>query len=201
MTDKSTDEKDKAGGTIEIWKKTIDVQQHFNDLELRIRNFALVVVGAVLALGGYAIKESVHTTIFNKEINSAGLIIWSAIIPLIAFYFMDRWWYHRLLKGSVNAGITIEKKLKELGYEIALSSEISKASPFEWRLWGRKINPNSKWWKLPVRRMHSENKMDFFYTTLVITLFVIGGVLILGTDPSKSTGPKNPPATTNLHQL
>ena len=26
---------------LEIWKKTIDVQQHFNDIELRIRNFAL----------------------------------------------------------------------------------------------------------------------------------------------------------------
>jgi hypothetical protein len=31
---------------VEIWKKTVDVQQHFNDLELRIRNFALAVLGA-----------------------------------------------------------------------------------------------------------------------------------------------------------
>jgi hypothetical protein len=26
---------------VEAWKKTVDVQQHFNDLELRVRNFAI----------------------------------------------------------------------------------------------------------------------------------------------------------------
>jgi hypothetical protein len=35
-----------AAGQIEIWKKIVDVQQHFNDLELRVRNFALIVTGA-----------------------------------------------------------------------------------------------------------------------------------------------------------
>ena len=39
-----------AMGQIEIWKKIVDVQQHFNDLELRIRNFALIVTGAFLVL-------------------------------------------------------------------------------------------------------------------------------------------------------
>ena len=29
-----------AAGQIEIWKKIVDVQQHFNDLELRVRNCA-----------------------------------------------------------------------------------------------------------------------------------------------------------------
>lgn len=44
-------------GQIEIWKKIVEVQQHFDDLELRIRNFALIVTGAFLGLGGYAIKD------------------------------------------------------------------------------------------------------------------------------------------------
>ena len=28
---------------VEIWKKVIDVQQHFNDIELRIRNMAITL--------------------------------------------------------------------------------------------------------------------------------------------------------------
>jgi len=33
---------------VEIWKTIIDVQKHFNELELRIRNFAILALGAIL---------------------------------------------------------------------------------------------------------------------------------------------------------
>src|SRR4051795_1622721 len=92
-----------APGQIEIWKKIVDVQQHFNDLELRIRNFALIVTGAFLGLGGYAIKDGGIINAFGWEVSIAGLVVVSAIFPLLAFYFMDRLWYHRLLDGSVQA--------------------------------------------------------------------------------------------------
>ena len=42
---------------------------------------------------------------FGVTVSVAGLVVFSAIVPLFAFYFMDRLWYHRLLDGSVNAGI------------------------------------------------------------------------------------------------
>jgi len=76
--------------SLEIWKKIVDVQQHFNDLELRIRNFALAVTGAFLALGGYAIKEPVFVTLFGFNISVASVIVFGAIFPLFAFYFMDK---------------------------------------------------------------------------------------------------------------
>jgi hypothetical protein len=84
-----------AAGQIEIWKKIVDVQQHFNDLELRIRNFALIVTGAFLGLGGYAIKDGGAINAFGHEVSIAGLVVFSAIFPMFAFYFMDRLWYHR----------------------------------------------------------------------------------------------------------
>ena len=87
----------RAAGQIEIWKKIVDVQQHFNDLELRIRNFALIVTGAFLGLGGYAIRDGGIINAFGFEVSVAGLVVLSAIFPLFAFYFMDRLWYHRLL--------------------------------------------------------------------------------------------------------
>ena len=164
---------------LEMWKKTVEVQQHFNDLELRIRNFALIVVGALLALGGYAVRETVTLSVLGLNLSAAGLIIWSALIPLAAFYFMDRWWYHRLLKGAVAAGIPLEAALKEKGYPIALGEEISKASPFEWRIWGRKGQEDDcPFWKFPKRNMHSESKMDFFYFALGLAIFLVGLSLI-----------------------
>ncbi|MEQ9565791.1 MAG: hypothetical protein RLN85_08275 [Pseudomonadales bacterium] len=164
---------------LELWKKTVEVQQHFNDLELRIRNFALIVVGALLALGGYAVRETVTRSVLGFSLSAAGLIIWSSLIPLAAFYFMDRWWYHRLLKGAVAAGVPLEKELKEMGYPVALGREISAASPFVWRLWGRKDeNDETPFWKLPRRKMHSESKMDFFYLSLGLAIFLVGWSLI-----------------------
>ncbi len=158
-----------APGQIEIWKKIVDVQQHFNDLELRIRNFALIVTGAFLGLGGYAIKDGGVINAFGCEISIAGLVVVSAIFPLLAFYFMDRLWYHRLLDGSVQAGIEAETALKAFGYTVNLGSQISAKSPFSLWVFGRAI--------------HSKTKMDIFYLMLVVTLLVVGGGLAFGVRP------------------
>ena len=155
-----------AAGQIEIWKKIVDVQQHFNDLELRIRNFALVVTGAFLGLGGYAIKDGGIITVFGLEMSVAGLVVVSAIFPLLAFYFMDRLWYHRLLDGSVMAGIEAERILNDLGYKVNLGSEIKNKSPFTMWVLGKRI--------------HSKTKMDFFYGVLVLTLLFVGSCLAFG---------------------
>lgn len=158
-----------AAGQIEIWKKIVDVQQHFNDLELRIRNFALIVSGAFLGLGGYAIREGGVIQFVGLEVSVAGLVVLSAVIPLISFYFMDRLWYHRLLEGSVAAGIKAEEALRGLGYEVHLGSQISEKSPFTvWRT---------------SYRVHSRSKMDFFYLLLILTLLGLGTGLAFGIHP------------------
>jgi len=33
-----------------VWKTTVGVQQHFKDIELRIRNYAITVMGAFLGV-------------------------------------------------------------------------------------------------------------------------------------------------------
>ena len=121
-----------AAGQIEIWKKIVDVQQHFNDLELRIRNFALVVTGAFLGLGGYAIKDAGIINAFGLEVSIAGsVVLSSAIFPLFAFYFMDRLWYHRLLDGAVTVGIEAEVRPKRTISAIrsTLGSKILRTQP------------------------------------------------------------------------
>jgi len=159
-----------GAGQIEIWKKIVDVQQHFNDLELRIRNFALIVTGAFLGLGGYAIKDAGVVKLLGFEVSIAGLVVVSAIFPLAAFYFMDRLWYHRLLDGSVYAGIEAETALKELGYKVDLGSKIKQHSPF-------------KLWLTKKTMIHSAMKMNLFYAILAGSLLVVSAFLGFGIQP------------------
>ncbi|QTH21582.1 hypothetical protein HRJ34_25270 [Rhizorhabdus wittichii] len=168
-----------GAGQIEIWKKIVDVQQHFNDLELRIRNFALIVTGAFLGLGGYAIKDAGVVKLFGLEISIAGLVVVSAIFPLAAFYFMDRLWYHRLLDGSVYAGIEAETALKDLGYKVDLGSKIKEHSPF-------------KLWITKKKMIRSATKMDLFYAILAGSLLLVAGFLGFGIRP-QAVGGKTPP--------
>lgn len=169
-----------GAGQIEIWKKIVDVQQHFNDLELRIRNFALIVTGAFLGLGGYAIKDAGVVKVFGLEVSIAGLVVVSAIFPLAAFYFMDRLWYHRLLDGSVYAGIEAEMALKDLGYKVDLGSKIKEHSPF--KLWLTK--------KMMIR---SATKMDLFYAILAGSLLLVAGFLGFGIRPQAVVDKTPPP--------
>src|SRR3546814_14384707 len=48
---------------IEIWKTIIDVQKHFNELEMRIRNVAVTVLAAFLAAAGFTTKENIYVTL------------------------------------------------------------------------------------------------------------------------------------------
>ncbi len=162
-----------AAGQIEIWKKIVDVQQHFNDLELRLRNFALIVTGALLGLGGYAIKDGGTIDAFSLEVSVAGLVVFCAIIPLFAFYFMDRLWYHRLLDGAVKAGIEAEVALQAHGYRVSLGSMISTQSPF-------------KLWLTRKTMVHSKHKMDIFYLMLTGALLLVAAGLAFGIRPQPS---------------
>jgi hypothetical protein len=183
-----------GAGQIEIWKKVIDVQQHFNDLELRIRNFALIVTGAFLGLGGYAIKDAGVVQLFGLEVSIAGLVVVSAIFPLAAFYFMDRLWYHRLLDGSAYAGIEAETALKDLGYKVDLGTKIKEHSPFT--LW-----PTQK-------KIRSAAKMDLFYAILAGSLFLVAGVVgfgirpqpVMDAIPKVAAGVSHAPPTTSMNE-
>lgn len=167
-----------------IWKKIVEVQQHFNDLELRIRNYALIVTGAFIGLGGYAIKDGGFVSIFGFTVSVAGLVVFAAIFPLFAFYFMDRLWYHRLLEGSVSAGIAAEAELENAGFKVALGTEIKKASPF--KLWILGWNIRSK------------HKMDLFYAIILISLLLVSGVLSFGI--KKVTQIAAPPEVTEIQR-
>lgn len=119
---------------IRAWEKTVDVQQHFNDLCLRVRNFAVTVTTAVLGGTLLAFREAPHAAIW---ILGAGLVSW------LLFYMMDAAWYHQLLLGSVAHGEKIEEALVSkgiIGFDLAKSIREKsgvKLLYWEWRSKGR----------------------------------------------------------------
>jgi hypothetical protein len=146
----------------------VDVQQHFNDLELRIRNFALVVTGAFIGLDGYALKDGGFGSILGVHFSISGLVVGCALLPLLAFYLMDRLWYHRLLMGSVKAADPVETSLRALGLVVDLGGEISRSSPFTVFGW----------------KVHSKYKMDWFYGIIAAGILVLALILAFAVEPA-----------------
>jgi FMN phosphatase YigB (HAD superfamily) len=113
---------------VDAWKTTVDVQKHFNDLEMKVRNFALTLVTAIIAGAAFSIKENVRFIAGTVDLPLGAVILASGIPIWLAFYFMDRFWYHKLLLGAVMHGIAIERRLRPILPELSLAGSIGEAS-------------------------------------------------------------------------
>jgi len=182
-------DKDQLARVIDVWKYIVSVQMHFNDMEMRVRNLYFTILAASFGLIG--VVQGKRVEFFNPNISiSLSIFVLFALIPIsMLFYFMDRHWYHRLLQGSVNQCIVIEKKYADALPEIQLGSQISNASPVEFkgRIWkivfffvgDPRFRKGSK--------LHSDAKIEILYKTVIwasaaiILLYApIGGLRING---------------------
>ena len=145
---------------IEIWKTIIDVQKHFNELEMRIRNVAVTVLAAFLAAAGFTMKENIHVTLWIGRVSLTSLVLLGAALCWLAFYGMDRFWYHRLLIGSVKQGLVAEDVLAVTYPEIRLTKAIGDESPTQIGSW----------------QVHSSRKIDIFYW--LIALLLLAGAAV-----------------------
>jgi len=158
MSSRSYSQGDK-NNLVSIWENIVLVQKHFNDIEIRIRNTAVTLYTFILVGIGYAIKENAKVLIFEKSISLAAIIGIFGIVPMFAFYIMDRHWYHRLLNASVEQGMKIEKELEKIYPNIPLTISIKEKSP-----------SNLPFTKI---KIHSGVKLDFFYILLIFSFLII----------------------------
>jgi len=158
---KPIDPEQESKNAIEIWKKCVDVHQHFNDLEMRIRNFAITVVGALIAAVSFTYQQGLRTELFGVTFpTGAGLVV-AAIFAWAGFFFMDRYWYRVLLKGAVTHSAKIETRYAETIPGIELGKTISEVSG-DVRIFGIKMN--------------SSRRLDAFYAVgagMLLMIFVI----------------------------
>lgn len=170
---------------VDVWKTIIEVQQHFNDIELKVRGLALTVITAVLGAVALAAKDGTTVLLLGVHWKLATIVILVGAVIWRTFYQVDQIWYHRLLLGAVKQGIDIEKRLKAEVPGIELSQTIGAESPY-WmervggRLggWLRKKWPNKTRWTH--RELHSTDKLRRFYRTVGALLLTVGLVVQLG---------------------
>ena len=148
-----SDEKLSSEKSLEIWKKVIDVQMHFNDLCLRVRTVAVSILGVLIGSSAIAFRFGGHISIGNFALHTSAVFLFISIIIWLAFFIMDRYWYHELLRGAVLHGRNIEEKLKEAYPEIMLSNTIRELSH-------QSLNINAA------------KKLNYFYGVISIVQFL-----------------------------
>lgn len=146
---------------VDAWKKAIEVQQHFNTLELSIRNYAITLLVGALGAAGLAMNYNTRIPLFGTHYLLAPFFLIAGVVGWLAFYLMDRFWYHPLLKGAVAQARSIEDRLKGILPSITLSTAISDASPTA----------------LGPIRIHSQTKMSIFYLAVTVMLLLLIGFL------------------------
>ncbi len=152
---------------ISIWEKVVDVQMHFNDLCLRIRSFSISILGVLLGAAAIAYRFAGHISIFDYKIPTASIFIAISVVVWLAFYLMDRFWYHELLKGAVHHAQKIEETLKKFTPEIELANSIREQSHKS-------------------LKMNAAKKLNIFYLSILVVQLL--SLAFLSTDIIKVSG-------------
>jgi FMN phosphatase YigB (HAD superfamily) len=172
---------------VQMWSRTIDTQEHFNDLELRIRNYAVTLLVAIVGVSAFAAKEDLRLpfmTVGGTPVAVASVLLLAGALSWGVFYLMDRHWYHRLLYGAVKHGAEIEGRWERRLPEMGLTSRIGKESPSQFRLGiGR--------WRVE-KQVHSPGKVDLFYLLVGMVILALAGTVQCGAKRSLVPGAVTP---------
>lgn len=147
-----------VGHYIDMWKQAVGVQMHFNDIAWRIRGLALTVATFALGAAGVAAKDGTRVGWFSL----GALVIMIGLLLWYAFYFVDRFWYHPLLKASVAHGTKIEDEIKKTLPESGMTAAITAGSVYTTKGIVRVISLH--------KEMHSDDKLVWFYKIGAIAL-------------------------------
>lgn len=142
---------------IEIWKSTIEVQKHFNDIEIKIRNFAITIITFIYAGIGFCFKDNQFFNISGVDFSLATVFMVVGAMLIFAIYLMDQHWYHRLLYAAVDKGREIEKSISIELPQVKLTNEIKDKSPFK---------------LLGLFKIDSKGKIRLFYILLLTPLLL-----------------------------
>jgi hypothetical protein len=136
------------------YKLIIEVQMHFNDMLMRIRNLAVTLILAVFGAAAYSLDKPLYfnlprlgPTHISTLILVFGLVAWCSI------WYTDRY-YHDLLGGAVTKSRAIENEFDEDW--LGMTEEIT--------CFSRRVI----WWPRPVTAKRQIS--IFFYGTI----FVVG---------------------------
>lgn len=153
---------------VEVWKKVIQTQEHFNEICMKVRTLYATVVAAVLSVYGAFLRQAGDALQVQQfSISPIVPVSLAVVVVTSLFYFVDRYWYHRLLLGAVDQGKFIEDRWADVIPEIKMGAKISERSavdlkhrPFVTWLAQRAVSDD----KLKKNgSLHSDAKIEVFY--------------------------------------
>lgn len=167
---------------LDYWKQTSNVQQHFNDVSMKLRNFAVVVFSGFLTGVGLAIHKNISINLLGVDISAGVLFALAGMIATQLIHFMDTYWYHVFLKGAVKTSASIELEIKRILDVTELSEGISSSSqavcvaslfgklhlPIGWQSWLKYLCMSSV-------EVDSTKRHKIFYRWL-LAIFILTGV-------------------------
>jgi hypothetical protein len=165
---------ERAKQITDVWKTIVGVQMHFNDIGMRIRGLFVTVLLALFASIGFLLDKQLTLKIWPISVQFATIVPIFGIFITALFYFMDRYWFHRLLRGSVLHAIEIEKKYRNQLPELSLSDQIGRESAFLPRgiIWlAAKIFVGHQNFK-KTGLLHSDGKLELFYKPMIAVLLL-----------------------------
>jgi len=165
MLSDDSDGTKEASVQIEVWKKIVDVQQHFNDIGWRIRALAMTALTFTLGASFFGYLNAAPVLVGTLQFSPAAFVPVLGLLIWFLFWFADGIWYHRLLTGAGVAAGPVEAHLKELGVVADLSTEIQKASHRTW----------------VGLEMNSTRKLNIFYGLGIVILLITALSLLLMT--------------------
>ena len=167
---------------VEVWKTIVGVQQHFNDIGMRIRSMFVTILLALFASIGFLIDKKLAIPLGGYKIQFAAVVFIIGALGTGLFYFIDRYWYHRLLIGSVKQGMSIEKRYKDEMPELSLTEAIGKESPYSPKgrfvrliAWLVVKEPRYK----ETGNLHSDGKIELFYKPIIYALLAAAAAIAL----------------------
>jgi hypothetical protein len=126
-----------------VWSKAVDLQMHFNEMCMNLRRTAIGTLGALLAAGAIAFRFGGLVHVYDRNVSVALVFVLVAFVVWMAFYVMDRFWYHELLRASVAYAEELANPANELslGFPLDMSAKIRAANHSSLRMTGKaKIN-------------------------------------------------------------
>ena len=160
-TDADAADKACLASVVEAWKQTVSVQMHFNEICMTLRNIAITLIAAVIGLAGYSTKEGIYLDIRGYQVPVGTVVALGGLVGWVAFYSMDRHWYHVFLRSAGIHASRIEERWKKQLPELMLSSQISE---------------DSKRVVLGVQ-FHSNRRLNWFYAAGTVILVLTGVVV------------------------
>ena len=118
----------------ELWKYYENVAMHFNELIIRLRVQSIGGIAAIATILGIFLKDKSGNNYnsFNYCLAAIALVV--LMMFWLAIYFLDMKYYNRLLEGSVNAILELEKNKNgflEKGIKLSTNIEYAFSRHFD----------------------------------------------------------------------